>query len=121
MPPRSSGRFLAPLALVVFALALLIVLVDSGGGGGGGTPQTTPTRHSAGGKGRKGTVTSGSTTTSTTTTTPVATARTYQVKPGDILSTIAEKTGVSVARIQALNPKVDPHALVSGQTLKLRP
>jgi LysM repeat protein len=42
------------------------------------------------------------------------------VKTGDSLATIAQKTGVTVERLQELNPQLDPQALVSGQKIKLR-
>ena len=45
----------------------------------------------------------------------------YTVKAGDTLGGIAAKTGVSLSRIQELNPDLDPQALVSGQKIKLRP
>ena len=41
------------------------------------------------------------------------------VRPGDTFMEIAARTGVSVARLQALNPDVDPLSLVPGQRLKL--
>lgn len=44
----------------------------------------------------------------------------YVVQNGDTLTSIALKTGVSVARIQELNPDVDPQILISGEKLKLR-
>jgi len=44
----------------------------------------------------------------------------YVVQTGDTLGSIASKTGVSVNRLQQLNPHLDPQALVSGQRLKLR-
>lgn len=44
----------------------------------------------------------------------------YVVQNGDTLTSIARKTGVPVARIQALNPGVDPQILISGEKLKLR-
>ncbi|MBV9214049.1 MAG: LysM peptidoglycan-binding domain-containing protein, partial [Actinobacteria bacterium] len=44
----------------------------------------------------------------------------YVVQTGDTLATIASKTGVSVDRLQQLNPQLDPQALVSGQQIKLR-
>lgn len=44
----------------------------------------------------------------------------YEVKEGDSLTAIAEKTGTPVDRIEALNPRVDPQALTVGQKLKLR-
>jgi LysM repeat protein len=48
-------------------------------------------------------------------------ARTYIVKSGDTLSSIALKTGVSLTRIEALNPKLDSQSLQTGQRVKLSP
>jgi len=45
---------------------------------------------------------------------------TYEVKSGDTLISIAHEMGVSVARIEELNPEVDPQILVAGEQLKLR-
>jgi LysM repeat protein len=45
---------------------------------------------------------------------------TYVVKSGDTLISIAHQNGVSVARIEALNPEVDPQILIAGETLKLK-
>lgn len=45
---------------------------------------------------------------------------TYEVKSGDTLISIAHRMGVSVARIEELNPEVDPQILVAGEQLKLR-
>jgi LysM repeat protein len=47
--------------------------------------------------------------------------KTYTVKSGDTLSSIALKTGVSLARIQRLNPKLDSNSLQTGQRVKLSP
>jgi LysM repeat protein len=44
----------------------------------------------------------------------------YTVKLNDTLVLIAEKTGVSVERIEALNPELDPQNLIVGQKIKLR-
>ena len=44
----------------------------------------------------------------------------YEVKSGDTLSAIAAETGVSMSRIEELNPAIDPQALIAGQTLRLR-
>jgi len=117
MPHRSLARVIAPLALVAAAAAVALVIATSaavtGGDDGAQTktttaakPSQTPTRTTDGSK---------------TTTTPQSTPRVYVVKPGDILSTIAERTGVSVAEILELNPDIDPQALVNGQRIKLRP
>jgi LysM repeat protein len=48
------------------------------------------------------------------------TAKTYVVKSGDTLVSIAHRTGVPVVHILALNPDVDPQILIAGQTLQLR-
>ena len=105
--PRSPARLLAPLALVVFALAVaVVVLTASGGEGNGGTDTSS-----------NGTGTTAQTTTGTTTAPRRAT---YTVKTGDTLGLIAEKTGVSVERLQELNPELDPQALLSGQKINLR-
>lgn len=46
--------------------------------------------------------------------------KTYTVQSGDTLTSIAQKTGVPVAELQALNPEVDPQILVAGEVLKLQ-
>jgi len=109
--PRSPARLLAPLALVVFALAVAVVVLSSsvGDDGDGGTDASAD---------RTGT--SAQTTTSSTTTTTTPQRATYTVKTGDTLGLIAEKTGVSVERLQELNPELDPQALLSGQKINLR-
>ena len=108
--PRSPARLLAPLALVVFALAVAVVVLSSSvaDDGDGGTDASAD---------RTGT-SAQTTTSSTTTTTPQR--ATYTVKTGDTLGLIAEKTGVSVERLQELNPELDPQALLSGQKINLR-
>jgi LysM repeat protein len=45
---------------------------------------------------------------------------TYLIKSGDTLTAIAHATGVSVAKIERLNPEVDPQILIAGEKLKLR-
>jgi len=44
----------------------------------------------------------------------------YVVRAGDSLSTISLKTGVSIQTLEALNPRINPYALQTGQRLKLR-
>ena len=108
MRSSRSARLLAPLALVAAALAVLLV-VQSGGSTStsGSNPDARPTTQT-------------STRTSTTTTT-AAQPRTYTIKAGDTLSGIAASTGISLSRIQSLNPNVDAGALRTGQKLKLAP
>lgn len=99
MAHRSSRRWLAPTALAV-AAAALTQTVTSGGKTGGSARPATPAADA---------------------TARSAPARTYRVKPGDVLSTIAESTGVPLARIERLNPDVDAKALHAGQQITLAP
>ena len=45
--------------------------------------------------------------------------RTYVVKSGDTLSAIAVKTGVPLATLERLNPKLDADTLHAGQRVRL--
>jgi LysM repeat protein len=51
---------------------------------------------------------------------PFKKATFYVVQPGDSLSKISVKTGLTVPTLEALNPNVDPNALQTGQRLRLR-
>jgi hypothetical protein len=44
----------------------------------------------------------------------------YEVRPGDTLTTISQVTGVPIERLEQLNPELDPQALVEGQKVVLR-
>jgi LysM repeat protein len=105
-PARSPLRLLAPLALVVVAIAVVGVLLssDSGGGDESGRPSAGRTTTAARTQPKR----------------TRATRATYTVKTGDTLGGISEKTGVPIDRLQELNPNLDPQALVSGQKIKLR-
>jgi len=102
---RSPARLIAPVALVVAVVAVLLVVqasTSSNGDSKGGSADTPTTQQ-------------------TTSTTPQRRIRpSYTVKLNDTLGLIAEKTGVSVARIQELNPELDPQNLIVGQKIKLR-
>ena len=107
MAGRSPARFLAPLALVAFALALYVVVTGATGndpeskGTQGAKPATRSTNAPTGRKRKK-------------------TRRTYVVKSGDTPSGIAEKTGVPLTQILQLNPDLDPQSLNPGTKIKLR-
>jgi LysM repeat protein len=111
MAHRSPVRWLAPVALLGALLAVLLVLSSGGGGSDGGTAASS-TGSSA---------ITGSATTATTTTVPVSGPRSYVVKAGDVLSGIAEATGVPLARIEELNSGIDAQTLHAGQKIKLAP
>lgn len=111
MPARSSSisaRVLAPAALAICAVAVLVTIGgslggsdDSGGNGSSADPAAQQT-------------------TSATTTTGKRQPATYTVKSGDTLGAIAESTGVPVDTLQELNPELDPQALIAGQKIQLR-
>jgi LysM repeat protein len=112
---RSPLRILAPVALVAAAVALAMIITstnksDSGGGKsasqaekardlGTNTSRQRSRRHAARDRLPK---------------------RIYIVQDGDTLGSIAEKTGVSVEKLQALNPGLDQFSLQTGQKIKIR-
>jgi LysM repeat protein len=106
MARRSPARFLAPLALVGFVVALFVVVNgardDAGTRDGGATPAASaspaPGKKQKAHKQRKS----------------------YVVKPGDTPSSIAVKTHVPLSQIQELNPDLDDQTLSVGQKIKLR-
>lgn len=111
MPRRSPARYLAPLAVVAFLIALTVVVSPAGDDGGDASPtgsataEPTPSSESSSERsaGRRRT-----------------TRRTYTVRPGDTPSAIAERTGVPLEQLEALNPDIDPQQLSPGQRLRLR-
>ena len=46
--------------------------------------------------------------------------RTYTIKLHDTLASIAAKEGTTVARLEQLNPGIDPTALRVGQTIRVQ-
>ena len=107
MAGRSPARFLAPLALVAFALALFIVVTSTTGDRGGETgAQETRAPAEA---------------------TPKPQAerkrkprKTYTIKAGDTPSGIAVKVDVPLDQILELNPDLDPQTLTPGTKIRLR-
>lgn len=106
MNKRSSApaRVVAVATLVV-ALIVLVVII---GAALGGSDSTGTGRHGHGGKSHHASRPQS------------RTPATYEVKSGDTLISIAHHNGVTVARIEALNPGIDPQILIAGETLKLK-
>ena len=104
MPARSPARLLAPLALAVSLVAVVVVIAASGGGDKAPDSSGARTDRAPAQRPR-----------------PRRPRKVYVVRSGDLLSTIAQRTGVSPERIQALNPDLDPQTLVPGQRIRLRP
>lgn len=118
---RSPLRLLAPIALVAFGFALIVVVTSADVDGGGPSPSAQRAERED----------LGSTGTDTTETEAEAAGdgedgegrvpdEVYVVKSGDTLAAISQKVGVSVERLQELNPDLDPQALATGQEIKLR-
>ena len=109
MAGRSPARFLAPLALVAFALALFIVVSNTtqdDGSTPGARDATQPAQStgSPDGKPEK----------------KRRSPRSYTVKTGDTPSGIAEKVNVPLDQILELNPDLDPQTLTPGTKIRLR-
>lgn len=112
---RSPLRFLAPAALAFFVLAFLVVLTSADVSEDGDRRSARQSeQRDLGERDRQR-------------------SRTrerrreaqlpddvYVVKTGDTLAGIAQQVGLTVERIQELNPELDPQALVSGQEIKLK-
>ena len=105
---RSPARLLAPVALLLFAVAVALIVVGSG----------SPDEDSGGSAAPTGEKTT--TTDRASAPAPRRAPATYTVKPGDTLGKIAQQAGVKVEILQELNPALDPQALVTGQKIKLR-
>src|SRR5689334_11283594 len=90
-------RILAPLALVAVIIAVIVIVNSSIGDDSGGGSDDTPTVSA-----NKGEI-----------------PKTYTVQAGDSLTSIADQFGISVKRIERLNPEVDSQTLNEGQEIKL--
>lgn len=99
---RTPARWLGPLALLAVGAAIVVLASGTLGGGGetGPTPKRTVTVKVK------------------RTTKPVPAY--YTVRQGDVLSVIADRFGVSTARLEQLNPTLDPRLLRPGMRLRLR-
>jgi LysM repeat protein len=110
-PPRRvwAARLIAPLAFFG-AATIFIILIQAGLSGG--SNDATPTAPATG------------STVSTTNTTPTTDTgpkkkRSYRVKNGDTLESIAAKFNTTVDDLLTLNPDVDPLALSPGQKIRV--
>ncbi len=132
MTRRSPARLLAPLALVASVVAVLMIVSGSGDDETSRRPAPSTSTESAGattGSDLGGEQTVGAQTGSgfeddsggRAAAPPQSSRSVHVVRAGDNLTTIAEQTGIPVARLLELNPDVDPQALVLGQRIKLRP
>ena len=113
---RSPLRFLAPVALVAFGLALLVVLSSSSTDDGNSTPSASEREKDR----DLGTSTKKKKRKSKSSANGTLPTRSYTVQRGDTLGSISEKTGIPVEKLQELNPQIDPQQLTTGQKIKLK-
>src|SRR5262245_466661 len=106
MARRSPARYLAPLALVGFVVALFVVVNSTTSDSGNSETDARPAASASATPAKKGK--------------HRKVRKTYTVKPGDTPSSIAEKTNVPLSTIQELNPDLDDQTLSVGQKIKLR-
>lgn len=120
-PTGAGARLLAPLALIICAIAVFTVI--------GGNSETTTKGSSGSEKSSESRSSSSGSSSSKNTSADGAESEsgevvpakaTYKVKPGDSFAAIAEDTGVDVDKLSELNPDIDPRALQPGQKLKLK-
>jgi hypothetical protein len=108
-PANWTARILAPLALVLAALVVLLVVTGSLGGGDDGRD---------GKRNRDQTATTGCQ--------PSETGREaisqgyYVLQPGDDFASLAEETCIEIEEIQRLNPNLDPQLLPQGGCVDLK-
>jgi LysM repeat protein len=106
MVRRSRGRYLAPIALAAAIAGTYLIVHD-------GLMHKSSTSHSH-------VSTQGHSNTTTTRRGKASRSKFYVVRPGDTLSGISQKTGVSIQTIQALNRNLNPNSLQTAQRLRLR-
>lgn len=108
-------RILAPLALIIFgiALAMIISTANKSNDNSGPSPSAAEKARDLGSSGKKSNR-------KQRTTRDKLPQRVYVVKSGDTLGSISEKVGISVEKIQELNPDLDQFSLVAGQKIKIR-
>ena len=104
-PSNGIARVLAPTALAITAVAAIAIAIGSLGGDSGSDGGATTTQAESG------------------ECNPKADAALengfYVIKPGESLTTVAERTCMDSDEIETLNPNLDPQALPVGACVNL--
>jgi LysM repeat protein len=98
-----GARFLAPVALVAVGTATYAIVHSGLAAHHGTVARSTPAPASNRGRHHRH-----------------RTPKFYIVKSGDTLSGISARTHIPEFRLQALNPRMNPNSLQTGQRLRLR-
>ena len=117
MTHRSPARYLAPLALLGFVVALVVVV---GGSTGGGEETASPTPAPTSARSAEQNERQERRERRRREQEQEAQQETYTMQPGDTPSGIAEETGVSLETLEELNPDLDPQALSVGDEIRIR-
>jgi hypothetical protein len=117
-PGGKGARILAPIAIIVVAIACLLVMSaqDSTSGSADRSTQTTESQSASEGSNSTG----GESTAAGADAAAKDIPATYRVKAGDSFAAIAEEFGIEASTLAELNPDTDPRALQPGQKLKLK-
>ena len=109
MAGRSPARFLAPIALIIFAFALYNVVSSDEE-----PTSSTPAKQTA-----TATPSEASSSDEEKEKSSEKKTKTYTVKAGDTASAIAEEAGMDLQTLLELNPDVDASSLSPGQKIVL--
>lgn len=101
MAARNPARYLAPVALIAIVAGGYLI-VEHHVGVHTAHASVHRARHSSGPRGK------------------FARTTFYTVQANQTMTGIARLTGMSLSRLEALNPQVNPNALQTGQRLRLR-
>ena len=110
-PAHGWGRYAAPVAFLLAATVAVVLVRSALHTGVAPAPTPATTAHVA--------RTTAPTTTSKPTATTTPASRFYVVQAGDTFSTIAAKSGTTVATIERLNPGVASTSLHIGQKIRV--
>ena len=116
MTHRSPARFLAPLALIGVVVALMLVVGGSRDDAAETAAPTTTTERTS----QKAADKAAEEKKQREERRKRRARETYTVKPGDTPSGIAEQTGVSLDKLEELNPDLDPQSLNVGDEIRIK-
>jgi LysM repeat protein len=103
--PNPITRVVAVAALIAAFFLIVFVIASSGGSSDDGddSPQVEEEASGPTAKGAR-----------------AVEAGVWIVREGDTLAQISEETGIDVDELLAMNPDLDPQALIQGQRIALR-
>jgi LysM repeat protein len=104
--PNPLARVVAVVALIAAFFLIVFVIAGSGGSSDEGSDDDSTQLEESSGPTTKGA--------------NAVEAGVWIVREGDTLAQISEETGIDVDELLAMNPDLDPQALIQGQRIALR-